>query len=107
MLVTRSKVSLELKVMVANTETKTVETITKVIGKVDEKKYQKELEKVLPSNLKFVAVEEVKEVNKLYGVPEAKFLDMAIELDPVTRKPLNPTDEVEVDTEEADTDEAE
>lgn len=88
MLITRSKASLECTVMVANTDTKAVETITKVIPKVDEKKYQKELEKVLPTNLKFVAVEEVKEVEKLYGLDEAKFMDMAIELDPKTRKPL-------------------
>lgn len=102
MLITRSKASLEIKVMVANTDTKSVESVTKVIGKVDEKKYQKELEKVLPSNLKFVAVEEVKEVTKLYGLEEAKFLSEAIELDPVTRKPLDPTVAVSVDTEEAD-----
>ena len=88
MLITRSKASLELKVMVANTETKAVETITKVIPKVDEKKIQKEVEKTLADNLKFVAVEESKEVEKLYGLDEAIYMEHAIELDPVTRKPL-------------------
>ena len=88
MLITRSKVSLEVKVMVANTETKTVEEITKVIPKVDEKKIQKELEKVLPENLKFVSTIEAKEVEKLYGLDEAIFMDNAVELDPKTRKPI-------------------
>lgn len=88
MLITRSKESLELKVMVANTDTKAVESITKVIPKVDEKKIQKEVEKTLPENLKFVAVESSTPVVKLYGLDEAQFMDMAIELDPVTRKPL-------------------
>ena len=105
MLITRSKASLKLTVMVANTDTKAVETITKVIPKVDEKKIQKEVEKTLPDNLKFVAVESKEDVTKLYGLDEAKFLAEAIELDPVTRKPLDPNVTVSVDTEEADTDE--
>ena len=88
MYVTRSKESLEVKVMVANTETKTVEEITKVIPKVDEKKIQKELEKILPENLKFVSTIETKEVKKLYGVDETIYMEHAIELDPETRKPL-------------------
>ena len=102
MLITRSKASLEVTVMGANTDTKTVETVTKTIAKVDEKKYQKEIEKVLPSNLKFVAVESAKEVTKLYGLDETIYMEHAIELDPVTRKPLDPNAKVEVDTEEAD-----
>lgn len=88
MLITRSKESLKLTVMVANTGTKAVETITKVIPKVDEKKIQKEVEKVLPENLKFVAVESSEAVTKLYGLDETVFMDNAIELDPVTRKPI-------------------
>ena len=56
--------------------------------KVDEKKIQKELEKVLPENLKFVSTIESKEVEKLYGLDEAIFMDNAVELDPKTRKPL-------------------
>ena len=88
MLITRSKESLELTVMVANTETKAVETIKKVIPKVDEKKIQKEVEKTLPSNLKFVAVESSTPVTKLYGLDEAVYMEHAVELDPTTRKPL-------------------
>ena len=99
MLITRSKASYEVAVMVANTDTKAVETITKVIPKVDDKKLQKEIEKVLPSNLKFVAVESKTEVEKLYGLDEAVFMDMAVELDPKTRKPL--AKEAEKATEEA------
>ena len=88
MLITRRKESLELTVMVENTETKAVETIKNVIPKVDEKKIQKEVEKTLPANLKFVAVESSTPVTKLYGLDEAVYMEHAVELDPTTRKPL-------------------
>lgn len=108
MLVTRTKLGLEVKVKVANLTTNAVEDYTAYIGKVDSKKIDKEVAKVLPENLKFVATISVAECNKLFGVEESKFMEMAIELDPVTRKPLNaeataeaePTVEAEAPVEE-------
>ena len=88
MLITRTKVSLVVKAMVANTETKTVETMTVVIPKVDDKKVQKEIEKVLDDTHKFVAVESKEEKEILYGLDETVFMAHAVELDPKTRKPL-------------------
>lgn len=88
MLITRTKVSLVVKAMVANTETKTVETITVTIPKVDDKKVQKEIEKVLDETHKFVAVESKEEKEILYGLDETVFMAHAVELDPKTRKPL-------------------
>ena len=89
MLVTRTKLGLEVATKVANLNTNSLEDYTAYIGKVDSKKIDKEVAKVLPEHLKFVATISVKECNKLFGVPEADFMAMAIELDPVTRKPLN------------------
>ena len=88
MLITRTKVSLVVKAMVANTETKTVETKEYTIPKVDDKKIQKEIEKVLDENLKFVAVENKEEREILYGLDETVFMANAKVLDPKTRKPL-------------------
>ena len=88
MLITRTKVSLAVKAMVANTETKTVETKEFTIPKVEEKKIAKELAKVLPENLKFVAVESANEKEILYGLDETVFMAHAVELDPKTRKPI-------------------
>ena len=88
MLITRTKTSLVVKAMVANTETKVVESKEFTIPKVDDKKIQKELEKVLPENLKFVAVESKVEKEILYGLEEAVYMQHAVELDPKTRKPI-------------------
>lgn len=88
MMVTRTKLGLEVAVKVANLETNAIEDYTAYIGKVDAKKIDKEVAKVLPETLKFVTTVSVKECNKLFGVDEAKFMEMAIELDPTTRKPL-------------------
>lgn len=104
MLVTRTKLGLEVATKVANLNTNSLEDYTAYIGKVDSKKIDKEVAKVLPEHLKFVATISVKECNKLFGVPEADFMGMAIELDPVTRKPLNgeTTEEAEAPTVEAE-----
>ena len=103
MRITRAKVVLIVIAMVANTQTKTVETKEFKIPKVDDKKIQKEIEKQLPENLKFVAVESKTEAKKLFGLDEAEFMAHAIELDPKTRKPLKADGTVDTeDTEETE-----
>lgn len=49
------------------------------------KKLRKEYE---TTTYKVVAIKDVKVYEKLYGMPEVKFLEYAVELDPETRKPL-------------------
>lgn len=89
MLVTRTKLGLEVKCLVADVNANTLKEHTAYIGKVDSKKIEKEVKKVLPDGIAFVSIKEVTECNKLFGVPEADFMAIAIELDPKTRKPLN------------------
>ena len=88
MLITRTKVSLVVKAMVADTEAKTVETKEFTIPKVDDKKIQKEIEKLLDETHKFVAVESTEEKEILYGLDETVFMANAKVLDPKTRKPI-------------------
>lgn len=107
MLVTRTKLGLEVQCLVADVKENTLKDYTAYIGKVDSKKVEKEVKKVLPEDIKFVSVKAVTECNKLFGLDEAKFMELAIELDPKTRKPLNaPTDAPAEETVEAVPEEA-
>lgn len=103
MLVTRTKLGLEVQCLVADVKENTLKYYTAYIGKVDTKKVEKEVKKVLPDGIAFVSVKAINECNKLFGLDEAKFMELAIELDPKTRKPLNaPAEEtVEAVPEEA------
>ena len=87
-LITRTTITLVAKVLVANLETNKVEEQTFNIPKVKENKVQKEIEKILPDTLKFVSVVSLEDKETLYGLDESIFLQNAVELDPVTRRPL-------------------
>lgn len=87
-LITRTTITLNVKALVANLDTNKVEEQTFNIPKVKENKIQKEIEKILPANLKFVSVVSAEDKETLYGIEESVFLQNAIELDPVTRRPL-------------------
>ena len=56
----------------------------------DSKKLFKECVKALSNDedLVIINVENVEKVHKLYGLDTAKFMELAIELDPETRKPI-------------------
>lgn len=56
----------------------------------DSKKLFKECVKALASDedLVIINVENVEKVHKLFGLDVAKYMELAIELDPETRKPL-------------------
>ena len=61
-------------------------------------KLKKEVTKALPEGLILVSISETKEINKCYGVPTAKFMDLAVELDPATRSALAADEESETET---------
>jgi hypothetical protein len=61
----------------------------------------KAIKKALPETLIVIKVEAVEECNKLYGMDTSKFMEIATELDPVTRKVLATGEE----TEDAETEE--
>lgn len=56
----------------------------------DSKKLFKECVKALSNDedLVIINVENVEKVHKLFGLDTAKFMELAIELDPETRKPI-------------------
>lgn len=89
-MVTRSVIGTEIEAKVVNKNTDEVTTYTAVVSKsVDEEKAAtKELVKVIPEELVIIKIESMTRVEKLYGVDQQQFMDMAVELDPVTRKPL-------------------
>lgn len=87
-MITRTTISLTAKALVANLDTSKVEEQTFNIPKVKENKVQKEIEKILPANLKFVSIVSLADKETLYGIEESVFLQNAVELDPVTRKPI-------------------
>lgn len=77
--------------LMVNLETQ--ETVTQTISMPnvykDDKALMKALEKSFEgSNLKPVHVMSTTVQEKLYGMPERTFLEMAKELDPETRKPI-------------------
>ena len=89
-MVTRSVIGTEITAKVVNKNTDEVTTYTAVVSKSvdDEKAATKELAKVIPDELVIIKIESTSRVEKLYGVDQQQFMDMAVELDPVTRKPL-------------------
>ena len=62
---------------------------------VNTDKLKKEVTKALPEGLILVSIAETKEINKCYGVPTAKFMELAVELDPDNRRALETEDEAE------------
>jgi hypothetical protein len=57
----------------------------------------KAIKKSLGDSFVFIKVESVEDCSKLYGLDTPKFMEMAIELDPETRRPIGTTDEVTED----------
>ena len=60
---------------------------------VDSDKLKKAVTKALPDGLILVSIAETKEINKCYGVPTEKFMELAVELDPATRSKLDAADD--------------
>lgn len=75
---------------VVNKDTDNVSRETFMLGKAieDEAKIFKAVAKVLPEELTLIRIEEHEKVDKLYGVDLNKFMEIAVELDPETRKPI-------------------
>ena len=65
---------------------------------VDTEKLKKAVIKALPDGLILVSISDTKEINKCYGVPTAKFMELAVELDPTTRSAID-SDEAETENE--------
>ena len=87
-MVTRTVVSTKVNAMVANIEAKTLEEVTLSVAGTfeDESKLMKAIAKA--HDVKVCAIIETEVVETLYGLDENQFMNMAVELDPTTRKPI-------------------
>lgn len=98
--------SVEVKVVDAATEQIVQETVllTKSFTTTDddgntqvtdEAKLKKAVAKAIPEGKILVSIVSAKSVDKCYGVPTAKFMELAVELDPEKRTALETEDEAE------------
>ena len=89
--VTRTINAIEVSAICMDIETmeNTVEVLSLTGDLPSDEQLLKKLRKVYETNTyKVVAIKDIKTTEKLFGMPEVKFLEYAVELDPETRKPL-------------------
>ena len=87
--------SVEVKVVDAATEKIVQETVMLTKTYDDEAKLKKAVAKAIPEGKILVSIVSSTVVNKCYGVPTAKFMELAVELDPEKRTALEAEDEAE------------
>ena len=91
-MVTRTVIGTLATVKVVNQSTDAISVeqvkLNKAFTDVADTKLAKAVRKALSDDLVIIKIEAIEPMNKLYGVETAKFMQMAIELDPKTRKPL-------------------
>ena len=100
-MVTRTVHGTEVTVKVVDTATEQIVQETVVISKKfdDADKLKKAVTKALPEGKILVTIAETTEVEKCYGIPVAKFMELAVELDPKKRTAVETDDDAD---EEAD-----
>lgn len=79
-------------IKVINTTTDEITTREVVVSKdltENEKKLNKSVVATLGEDEVLIRIEKVEKIHKLFGIELSKFLEIASELDPVTRKPIN------------------
>ena len=86
-MVTRTVKGCEVTVKVVDTATEQIVQDTVVLGKAfeDADKLKKAVTKAIPEGKILVAIVESKAIEKCYGIPTAKFMELAVELDPKSR----------------------
>ena len=91
-MVTRTLIGTEATVKVVNTATDEISTVnvklTAAYEDIKDTKLIKAIKKVISEDLVIIKVESLQPANKLYGLDVNKFMEMAVELDPTTRKPI-------------------
>ena len=97
-MITRTVIGTQLTAKVVNKETEEIYTKSLILDtKVEDvAKAVKLASKLVAENEVVISVSDLATVEKLYGVTVEDFMSVAVELDPVTRKPLAkvaPTDE--------------
>ena len=100
-MVTRTVKGTEVKVKVVDAATEQIVQETVILGKSfdDEAKLKKAVAKAIPDGKILVSIVSSERVDKCYGVPTAKFMELAVELDPATRTALEAEETAEADAE--------
>ena len=93
-MVTRTVLGTKAHVKVVDSTTDAISVEEVMLGKayadLKDEKLTKAVKKALgdKENLVVIGITAIEPVNKLYGLDTPKFMEMAIELDPKTRKPV-------------------
>ena len=107
-MVTRTVKGTEVTVKVVDAATEKIEQDTVVLAKsftktddegntsIDEAKLKKAVAKAIPDGKILVSIVSTTPVNKCYGVPTAQFMELAVELDPETRRAVEAEEAEEV-----------
>ena len=100
-MVTRTVKGTQVTIKVVDAATEQIEQDTVVLAKsftttdeagnvtVDTAKLKKAVAKAIPEGKILVSIVSTERVDKCYGVPTAKFMELAVELDPATRAKLD------------------
>lgn len=86
-MVTRTVKGTEVDIKVVDTATEQIVADKVILSKSfdDEAKLKKAVAKAIPEGKILVAITGTTRVDKCYGIPVAKFMELAVELDPSTR----------------------
>ena len=100
-MVTRTVKGTEVTVKVVDAATEQIVQETVILGKSfdDEAKLKKAVAKAIPDGKILVSIVSSERVDKCYGVPTAKFMELAVELDPEKRTALETEETAEPDAE--------
>ena len=100
-MVTRTVKGTEVTVKLVDAATEQIVQETVILGKSfdDEAKLKKAVAKAIPDGKILVSIVSSERVDKCYGVPTAKFMELAVELDPAKRTALETEETAEPDVE--------
>ena len=100
-MVTRTVKGTEVDIRVVDTATEQIVDDKVILSKSfdDEAKLKKAVAKAIPEDKILVAITGTTPVEKCYGIPVAKFMELAVELDPATRTAIETEAETEADVE--------
>lgn len=98
-MVTRTVHGTEVTVKVVDTATEQIVQETLVLSKKfdDDAKLKKAVTKALPTDRILVAIVETKSVEKCYGIPADKFMELAVEVDPKSRATIETDEEADAE----------
>lgn len=100
-MVTRTVHGTEVAVKVVETATEQIVQETVILNKKydNDEKLKKAVRNALAPEKILVSIVEAKEVEKCYGIPADKFMELAVEIDPKTRAALKTEEAAETNAE--------